>query len=225
MTTSTTTTKPLTAEELFDSVGPGYEAAFEGLKGQAAAIQWLISQLSAKKPAKIIDIGCGTGRPVCSSLADAGHDVLGIDISANMLEAARKNVPNAKFAKADIKSFVQDAESLDAVAVFFSLIAEVSQDDIRKTLKNIYEWLKPGGLFIMGTVRSSVNLTELKWMGRSAIASSFSSEEYLDYLKEIGFTIEFKEESEFTPKAVEAGICEKAEDVWEEPHLFVYARK
>ena len=91
-----TVASPPSAEEVFDDISPAYESAFAGLPTQAASIEWVLTQLENKKPARCLDIGCGTGRPVCSELAKAGHSVLGIDVSGVMIADAQKKVPNAK---------------------------------------------------------------------------------------------------------------------------------
>ena len=61
-------------------------------------------------------------------------------------------------------------------------------------------------------------------MGRPIVASSLSPDEALESVKAAGFEVLKAEKSKFLPKAAEAGICKK-EEVWEEDHLFVYARK
>jgi len=88
----------LTAQEVFDSIGPAYEDAFAGLLEQTSSVDWLLTQLkdAGVETARFVDMGCGTGRPVCLSLANAGHDVLGIDVSPVMVAAARERVSNAK---------------------------------------------------------------------------------------------------------------------------------
>jgi SAM-dependent methyltransferase len=214
---------PYSAAATFDSVGPAYESAFESCEPQAASVQWLLAQLPTRG-SKTLDVGCGTGRPVCSTLADAGHDVLGIDVSGGMLEAARSNVKNARFEQVDYRQFVQENASFDAITVYFSLIAGVSQDDIRNAFKLFYGWLKPGGFFVFSTVPIDGNNLEISWMGRPVVVSSLTAEESVTAIKAAGFTIVDKKESLFTPKAVEAGIC-KDGDVWEEQHLFVFAKK
>ncbi len=56
------------------------------------------------------------------------------------------------------------------------------------------------------------------------MASSLSPEEILESVKAAGVEVLKAENSKYLPKAAQAGIC-KTEDVWEEDHLFVYARK
>jgi cyclopropane fatty-acyl-phospholipid synthase-like methyltransferase len=225
---ATATTNPSTysAAALFDEVGPAYETAFAGLPEQAASIQWLLSELSKSqvRPTEILDIGCGTGRPVCSSLAAAGHSVIGIDISAEMIKAAREQVPQATFEQLDVRDFKSPANRFDAITVYFSMIAGITQDDIRQSIQRIHSWLKPGGSFVLATVPVAGNNIEMKWMGKPVVVSSFSREEFAVWIKQVGFEIVHEQESKFLPKAVEAGIC-GPDDVWEESHLFVYAKK
>lgn len=217
---------PLSAEQVFDAVGPAYEAAFDGLPEQAASVKWLLTQLeaSSKKPAKVVDIGCGTGKPVCWALAEAGHDVLGIDISGVMVDAAKERVPKASFQQTDIRSFNPASETFDAATVYFSMIASVTQAEIKEFIQKIFSFLKPGGLFVWSTVPIPAENLQIKWMGRPVTVSSLSPEEAVDAVKSAGFVVEHHAVSKFTPKGAEAGICQP-EDVWEETHLFVYAKK
>lgn len=217
---------PLSPEELFDSIGPGYEIAFANLQPQHEAIEWILQQLQNRKPAKILDIGCGTGKPVCSSFADAGHDVLGIDVSGVMLSDARAKVTNANatFMKADAYQMEFPAQSFDAITVFFSLIASTTQDLIRRQIFKIYDWLRPGGVLVFASVPVSINEERVSFMGRLCVGSSLSAEEFLDCIGQAGFEVVQHSLSSFTPRGVEAGICEEGESV-EEAHVFIYAKK
>ena len=222
-TMSTIPNQCFDAESLFDSVGAAYESAFADCSSQQASINWLLEHLPAQ--ASVLDIGCGTGRPVCSSLASAGHRVLGIDVSGVMIAAATRNVPEASFAKIDVKDFKPaDGEKYDAITVYFSLIASVTQEQIRNYIAKIYTWLKEGGLFIFATVPISGESLEITWMGRPIVASSLSPGEVLESVKAANFEVLKAESSKYLPRAAQAGIC-REEDVWEEDHLFVYARK
>ncbi|KAG6367827.1 hypothetical protein INS49_002022 [Diaporthe citri] len=217
---------PLTAQEVFDSIGPAYEDAFAGLPEQIQSVEWLLARLKEARVerARFVDIGCGTGRPVCLSLANAGHDVLGIDVSAVMVAAARERVPNARFEQMDMCDFSPPQSSYDAASVYFSLIASVTQADIRRHLAKIYHLLRPGGLFVFATVPEDAENVQLKWMGRPVTVSSLGSDEAVLAIESAGFEIVRTKVAKFTPRGEEAGICLRSE-VWEEPHLFVYARK
>ncbi|KAK3376491.1 methyltransferase type 12 [Lasiosphaeria ovina] len=216
----------LSAEEVFDAVGPAYEDAFADMPEQDASIKWLVSQLSAvgRTPARVVDIGCGTGRPVCSSLAAAGHDVLGIDISGAMVAAARARVPAARFEKADVHAFEAAPGSYDAATAYFSLIAGETQNSIRLVLSKVYDLLRPGGLFVWATVPLPADSLRISWMGHPVRVSSLPPDDAVAAVEAAGFNVLRHVQTVFRPKAAEAGIC-KPEDVWDEPHLYIYASK
>ena len=225
------TETPLTAEQVFDDLGPSYETAFADLPAQAASLQWLLSRMPGPAAggtrARIVDLGCGTGRPVASTLAAAGHDVLGVDISAAMVAAARERVPAARFEQADAREFLRrpgQAGTYDAATAYFSLIAGVTQAEIRAAVAGVFALLQPGGLFVFATVPLPAEELPIRWMGRPVVVSSLAPEEAVACVAAAGFVVEHDALSRFTPRAAEAGIC-GADDVWEEPHLFVYARK
>ena len=103
-----------------------------------------------KKPALLLDIGCGTGG-FSFALADRGIEVIGIDPSAEMLSLAREKDcegPKPLFLQ-------QSAESLDlygtvdgAVACLDTLNHIVKKAELARSLARISLFLEPGCLFI-----------------------------------------------------------------------------
>lgn len=110
--------------------------------------------------ARVIDLGCGTGRDVfvAAALAGPGGFVMGLDTEQGPLEIARRNiestierfgwnVPNVAFRKGSIEK-MRDAEIYDEdydVAISNRALSLVP--DRLKALKEIYRILKPGGEF------------------------------------------------------------------------------
>lgn len=144
-----------------------------------------------------------------------------------MLADARAKVPNpnATFQKADVYEIEFPAASFDAITVFFSLIAGVSQAGIKRQIGRMYEWLRPGGVLVFASVPVSIDEQVVKFLGRWFVGSSFSVEEYLEGIAEAGFEVVGHSVNTFKPRGVEeAGLCEEGESR-EEPQVFVYARK
>lgn len=222
------TPTPYSAVETYNALGTRYETAFTNIPAQVRSLQWLISHLPPNS--KTLDLGSGTGRPTASMLTEAGHAVKGIDISPVMVAAARERVPGATFKEGDARRYQPPAEEvgkLDAVTAYFSFIAAVSLEDIAKLPKRVHGWLKPGGYFVSGWVCPPgvrAENMELKWMGRDVVVSVLPREEVVRAIEEAGFEVEERVEESYLPKAVEAGIC-KGDEVWEEPQVFVCARK
>ncbi|EME78054.1 uncharacterized protein MYCFIDRAFT_33275 [Pseudocercospora fijiensis CIRAD86] len=214
----------LTSIEVHNDVGQKYEKAYAHDEAHARSLQWLIANLSPGS--KVYDVGSGTGRPTASRLVEAGMEVTGIENSPVMLGIAREEVPAAKFLEADLRTWEPHPsdDAADCVVAYFSLIADVTQDDIRGFFIRVYRWLKPGGLFVFGTVPLAGNLVPCRWLGRNKIASGLDTHDNLNSINAAGFSVEKHENERFTPNGVEAGLCGE-EDVHPEEHLFIYARR
>jgi SAM-dependent methyltransferase len=98
----------------------------------------------------VVDLGCGSG--LCAGeLTKAGYGVLGIDISGQMIEIARKRVPEAEFRVASV--FEADLPACSAVTSIGEVLNYLFDPDndrqaLAQLFRNIYGALNPGGLFI-----------------------------------------------------------------------------
>lgn len=95
---------------LWDSEAPTFDDAWDhGLRRDDARRAWeaLLLPLVGDTPARIADLGCGTGT-LTLLLASHGHDVTGIDFSPRMIEIARAKAQTegtaATFVRADASS-------------------------------------------------------------------------------------------------------------------------
>ena len=72
-----------------------------------------VTVLAASVPrgARVLDIGCGNGLPITRTLLDAGHHVIGLDSSREMLARFRANLP----ATPVIRGLVQTSAFADEV--------------------------------------------------------------------------------------------------------------
>lgn len=222
--TTTTHRDQYSAITTFTEIYSIYPDAFDRIPTQVQSVEWMIRQLAPQ--ARVLDVGCGTGKPVCELLVNAGLNVIGIDITPKMIEIASSKVPGPKYLVADSRTWEpKEADAaFDGVVSYFAFIAAVSQNDIRDFFDRAYRWLHPGGLFVFGTVPVVGENVAIKWLGREVVVSSLSVEQNLEAIRHAGFTIEKHEVESYMPKAAEVGIC-KPEDVWEEEHLFVYCKK
>jgi len=92
----------------------------------------------------IVDIGCGNGRDV-SRFNKAGFNVLGIDISEEEINDAKKNFPNIKFDIQNVEKLKFKDNSIDA----YFMINVIHYTNKVKALSEIFRTLKKDGyLFI-----------------------------------------------------------------------------
>jgi SAM-dependent methyltransferase len=80
----------------------------------------LLPLLDALPAGRALDAACGTGR-VSARLAAAGHHVVGVDASTEMLEVARAKVPQARFVDGRLEALPVGAASFDLVVCCLAL--------------------------------------------------------------------------------------------------------
>jgi len=114
----------------------------------------------------VVDLGCGSGIWALK-LDQSGYEVMGVDISSDMIDLAQKKVPRGKF---KVGSFHQ-VSIPECVAVtslgecFNYLFDENNSIDLLEALfERIYEALIPGGLLIFdvlepGSVEAKSSIT------------------------------------------------------------------
>lgn len=131
----------------------------------------LLDVLAAQPDERILDIGCGTGHQA-ATLAALGADVVGIDSDAAMLEIARTEHPEVRFAQVD----AQDSDALRAASggAFDAVLSNAAlhwmprQDDV---IDGIAQVLRPGGRLVveMGGLGNVARTTEAIRAGRAAV--------------------------------------------------------
>ncbi len=75
---------------------------------------------------RLLDLGCGTGAPIASYLADRGLHVTGVDGAASMIDLFEQTLPNATAVHADMRTLTLDAVFNGIIAwnSFFHLCAD-----------------------------------------------------------------------------------------------------
>jgi SAM-dependent methyltransferase len=101
----------------------------------------------------IVDLGCGSGRSA-EILAQRGYQVLGIDISTDMIAIARKRVPTAEFrVESAFTADIPPCTAVIAIGECFSYLFDENSDNILNALwQRVYRALPAGGIFIFDVV-------------------------------------------------------------------------
>jgi SAM-dependent methyltransferase len=106
-----------------------------------------------RPPGRLIDLGCGTGR-VAVPMAQSGHRVVGVDLSAEMLCVAGEKAAAARVRLDRLQVNIVDLaclldQSFDhAVCLFATLGMVAGPNARRRAIAETYRLLKPGGIFV-----------------------------------------------------------------------------
>jgi len=136
--------------------------------------------------AKVLDLGCGDGKPILEYFITHKVNVLGIDASEQMLELAKNNFPTTKFILQDMRELQLD-EKFDAVIAWHSFfhLPAADQPDMFYIFS---QHLNANGilLFTSGTERGEA------WGmngGENLFHASLDTAEYLELLQANQFEV------------------------------------
>lgn len=103
------------------------------------------------KPSLILDLGCGTGS-FCIEMAKRGYEMIGCDISVDMLSIARSKSDDEGLEILFINQDMADFELYGTVDVIVCLLDSINyltdKRDLTRMLKLVENYLNPQGLFI-----------------------------------------------------------------------------
>ena len=97
--------------------------------------------------ANVLDLCCGAGQ-ISRVLADRGYDIVGLDVSAALVELARQNAPKSHFEVADATSFSLPMRFHAAISLNDSLNHLLSIEDLLAAFQNVHRCMLPGGVFL-----------------------------------------------------------------------------
>jgi ubiquinone/menaquinone biosynthesis C-methylase UbiE len=157
---------------LFDDYAGRYDAWFSTALGRTVwryELKALLDLLKPRPGELILDAGCGTGI-LARELSGRGTAVVGVDLSAAMLAAARRNTEGTgvTLLQADINALPFSRSFFDAAVCFTALEFAGAPESV---LGEIWRVLKPGGRLVIGVLNAS-SLWALIRRGRGVYAAA-----------------------------------------------------
>ncbi len=113
--------------------------------------EYLIRELKRHgiKDGLVLDLGCGTGQ-ITKRLALAGYDMIGVDLSADMLQIAqeRKGSCDILYLLQDVREFELYGTVRAVISTCDSLNYITRSEDLQEVFRLVNNYLDPGGLFL-----------------------------------------------------------------------------
>ena len=112
----------------------------------------------APRGARILDAGCGTGR-VGGYLARSGHTVVGTDLDADLIDAAKADFPESELpvtwlvqnlAELDIRTPGGERQKFDVMVSAGNVMGFLASAERRPTLERLYDHLADDGRLVIG---------------------------------------------------------------------------
>jgi demethylmenaquinone methyltransferase/2-methoxy-6-polyprenyl-1,4-benzoquinol methylase len=141
-------------EQMFDNISDNYDG-LNRIISFGIDLKWrrkVIEMVKKTNPKYILDVATGTG-DLAIALADSdAKKIIGLDISAGMLQVGKDKIQKKKLNKriemiqADSENLPYPDHTFDAITVAFGVR---NFENLEKGLSEIYRVLSPGGVFVV----------------------------------------------------------------------------
>lgn len=179
-------------EILFDKYASKYQDKYMDIGLYQNSFDQFISQIDNDQ-ANVLDLACGPGNITQYLLSQQiNYQILGLDISTNMINLARKNNPKAKFKQMDCRELDTLNNKFDAIMCAFCL-PYFSKIETKKLLSDTHNLLINQGVIYISVMESDYNKSG--WQGPSSggpdkLYIYYHEAKYLcDHLENLGFEI------------------------------------
>jgi len=171
------------APEAYEEYALKYLALREQLNiGSQEVANW--SKTLCEK-ASIIDLACGGGYPITSTLTDSGFELWAIDSSPTLVEIFRSRFPQVPVQCEKVQDFNYFNRTFDA-AVAIGLVFLLSESDQINLISRVSGILNPGGRFLF-TAPNQIASWEDICTGN--VCRSLGLSRYEEILNKSGFRI------------------------------------
>lgn len=134
----------------------------------------------------ILDLGCGSAKPIAVYLIEQANTVTGVDSSDVMIEMAKKNFPEHTWILADMRT-VNLNRKFDAILAWDSFFHLTQQD--QRDMFEIFNQYTKAGAALMFTSGPSQGEVVGEMFGDALYHASLSSAEYHALLKKYNFEV------------------------------------
>lgn len=120
-------------------------------------------QFAKEQGGKVLDLACGSGRLI-PALLDAGLEVVGLDISPQMLDKAKERLgwraSQVELVEGDMRSFSFDEPFNTIIIPYCSFMYMHTDEDRLAVFDTCYHHLQPGGHLVFDFLAGEVELGE-----------------------------------------------------------------
>lgn len=181
------TTRSSLNRESYDAIAAEWDEARSRLPDAERRILDLLLEGLAPG-ARVLDLGCGTGRPIAEHLVARGFTATGVDQSSRMLARAHARLPEASWTEARIEDFVPVARGFAAVVAWDSLF-HVPREHHADVFARVRAALPRGGRFALTVGGSAHPAFTDTMLGRTFFYDSHPPEEATALLVAAGFAV------------------------------------
>lgn len=138
-----------------------------------------------REKASIIDLACGGGYPIASTLTDSGFELWAVDSSTTLVEVFRSRFPQVPIQCEKVQEFDYFNRTFDA-AIAIGLVFLLSESDQINLISKVSRILNPGGRLLFTAPSQIANWKDIC---TGNLSRSLGQSRYEEILEQSGFRI------------------------------------
>lgn len=142
-------------------------------------------------PSPILDLGCGTGRPMAEYIMHRGHEVTGVDQAVGLLRHARTSFPQAVWIESSIENFASQQKFSGIIC--WDALFHIERSQHESLLQRMCNLLDDDGRLMLTMGGSAHPAFEDTMLGEIFFYDSHPPEKVLELLGKLGFEIVIRE--------------------------------
>lgn len=171
--------------ESYDAIASAWDSARVAFSGRERNfVETLLEGLPTT--ANILDLGCGTGRPIAADLLSRGHRVTGVDQAEALLDLARSRFPDATWIAGSLEAFAS-ATPFDAIVCWDALF-HIDRAEHAGLFGRFSRMLRPRGRLMLTVGGSEHPAFTDQMFGETFFYDSHPPDQALSLLAAAGFT-------------------------------------
>jgi SAM-dependent methyltransferase len=156
-----------------------HQKRYEAFTLRAAPVLLRILRKHGIRSGRVVDLACGPGGWV-RMLRREGYDVVGVDISPEMIRLARAAAPSAKFVCGSMTRVkLPPCDAVTALGEAFNYLLRPSA--VRRVFRQVADTLRPGGVFVFDFLEPATrgkSFTRIHSIGESGLRLDSRVTEY-----------------------------------------------
>jgi SAM-dependent methyltransferase len=173
--------------ESYDAVANTYEERFHDELEHKERDRELLAAFADATGDPVAEIGCGPGH-VGAFVRGLGRNVIGVDLSVNMIALARDRLDAGLVA--DLRQLPFGPGQIGGVLAFYSLI-HVRREELRPALEECHRVLRPGGRLLLSAHEGQGQIEREEFLDEPVafVATLFELDELVRATTTAGFDV------------------------------------
>jgi SAM-dependent methyltransferase len=147
--------------KLYSELAEIYDQLYLNIFNYEQDAEFVDSILKKYRINELLELGCGSGH-LAHLLVKRGYTIIGVDLYNEMLQIARKRLPEVEFVQQDIRNLKFDRKFDGIIAMGRMFTYMTTNEAVEQSIHSIASYLNSGGIFLFDNFSAPHFIKNLK---------------------------------------------------------------